>query len=115
MSGLGGGSGGGGGPIGLGPGGATDDGTACDRLRFDTMLASPDPAVIERLSLGDILDLEIRGQGVAALARTAGGGIAGWIIERLPQLLRCLQADNTFEAKVKSVQGGAVLVQVHPD
>ena len=114
MSGGGGGSGGGG-PIGFGggTGGPSDDGTECEKLRFNTMLASPDPAVVALLAVNDVLDLEIRNQAVAALARSAGGSPAGYIIDRLPQLLRCLQAGTAFEADVKSISGGAVTVEVH--
>jgi hypothetical protein len=43
-----------------------------------------------------------------------GGVVAGWIIDRLPQLLRCLQAGHAFEAEVTSIRGGAVSVHVRP-
>lgn len=106
-------SGGGGGSGGGGIGGPPDDGAPCDRLRFNAPLVTPNPAVVAGLTVGHVLDLIIQNQSVAALTRP-GAQAAGYVIERLPQLLRCLQAGHAFEAEVLVANGGDVRVQIRP-
>ena len=102
----GGGSGGGSG----GPGITVDEVLPCDRLQFEAHLQSPDFQVVSQLNAGDQLDVVVEGQAVAALS---AHGRAGWIVERLPNLLRCIQAGHIFRAEVLSTNGGAVNVKVY--
>ena len=100
-----------------GPGGGTfdgpseDSGRKCDELRFETAIASPNPNVIENLSLGDVLEIEIREGAIALVHRT---GIAGSIVQNVPELIRCLQQGYEFEGEIKSIRGGRVDIEVRP-
>lgn len=114
MSGSGGGGGGGSGGGGYSP---TDSKKNCEDLTFETMLNSPDPSVINQMSIGDILDVEIVAtQGVnvvGALRRNTTRDLAGTITDYLRELLRCLQSSNvSYEAEVLSINGGIVRVRV---
>ncbi len=81
----------------------------CSQLAFETTLASPDIAVVQTLSVGDVLRLDLRqGAGgrnmIAAL--TDGGQVAGAISERTADLLRCMQDGTSFEAEITRINGG---------
>lgn len=100
-----------------GPGGGTswdpsvDSGTKCEELTFETRIASPDPNVIENLSLGDVLEIRIHEGAIAVVHHT---GIAGSIVQNVPQLIRCLQQGYEFEGEIKTIRGGMVDIEVRP-
>ena len=92
-----------------------DDGD-CGKLRFPTQLASPQPAVVSMLTPGTVLAIELQDRaGVRVIvAVNDAGEVAGSIVERIQQLLRCLQQGFTYEAIVTAVAGGAVNVSIQP-
>ena len=107
----------GGGPDLGGGGGAGGTRTPCDQIRFDTTLASPDPAAIQSLSLNQVLMVRLEPQagGATAIAAvTAAGVIVGAIVARVAELLPCLQRDFRYTATILSVAGGAVRVRIEP-
>jgi hypothetical protein len=84
-------------------------GIDCSQLAFNTPLASPDMAVVQALSVGDVLLLDVRqGAGgrnmIAAL--TGAGQLAGAISDRTADLLRCIQEGVAFEAEITGMNGG---------
>jgi hypothetical protein len=116
MSGGGGGGGfGGGGPGGEGEGDSPiDAGTACGDLRFTAVLQSVQPDAAEDLVVGEVLEVGLRaGSPPVIEVRTADQILVGALIQRVPELLRCLQQDFRYEADVISVEGGYVRVEVH--
>jgi hypothetical protein len=101
----------------LGGGGGGGGRTPCDQLSFEASLASPSPAVIAGLAINASLDVRLQQQPGGALAVVAiapGGAAAGAIATRVPELLRCLQAGNFYQAVVLSVAGGSVRVRIEP-
>ena len=103
-------SGGGGSDFGFGGGGGSEV-TPCEELTFMDTLQSPDPAVISTLATGHVLDVEIQGYAVIAVAPA---GRAGSLLNQLPRMLQCLQGGYVFKAEVQSIMGGAVRVRVSP-
>ncbi|WP_168254116.1 hypothetical protein [Rhizobium leguminosarum] len=77
-----------------------------------TILASPNFAVIRTLAVGDILTVALSGARVVA---QAAGGIAGAITSaRLPEIIQCLTAGQDYVARVTTINGGAVTVEIYP-
>lgn len=104
MSGGGGGGGGGGGPD-YGP---------CEELKFDAQLTSPQPAVVQTLSVGEILQIDIvsiKGQQILQVLKDTQpvGGLIGGDAARLRE---CILAGHEFNATVISINGGQVRVHV---
>jgi hypothetical protein len=99
-----------------GGGGAGPDDDDCGKLRFQTQLASPIPTAVSALAPGDVLTIELQDRGGVRViaAVNASGQVAGSIVERIQQLLRCLQQGVTYEAVVSAIAGGAVGVLVQP-
>ena len=89
--------------------------TNCDDLRFETNLASPVEEVVERLVGGAELVVSLE-EGVVqpvVVARLEDDEV-GSIVERLRDLIRCLQMGRSFVAIVRTVDDGIVRVEVMP-
>ncbi|MEW6070909.1 MAG: hypothetical protein AB1485_09850 [Candidatus Thermoplasmatota archaeon] len=96
-------------------GGYSSTHSPCDELNFEASLASPQSEVVSRLRKGDILSVELRSSnGKNFIAALSNNEIAGSIIERVADLVRCIQEGNTYEAEVLSIRGGAVNILVRP-
>jgi hypothetical protein len=83
----------------------------CANLAFDTPLTSPDQAIVQTLSVRDLLSLELRqgasGRNMVA-AVTQAGHLAGAITDRTADLIRCLQEGFEFQAEITGINGGWV-------
>ena len=108
MSGGGGGGGRGGG---FASGGEQAD---CGALRFTAALQSVQPDAVANLSVDEILTVALRTDGHPPVieARTAAGVVVGAIIQRVPDLLRCIQDGYNYVAEVLEIDGGHVRVAV---
>jgi hypothetical protein len=96
MSGSGGGSG-------YDPGGPKD----CQLLSIKTQLASPKAAVIAKLKVGDVLDVELTRPAGPVQVITSGGEIAGAILSPdVAKLIECISDDHEYQAKVLEIKGG---------
>lgn len=106
------GGGGGGGPGGgFGP---RDDRTPCDQLRFQTSIASPQPAT-DDLAVGDLLQVVLSsGPPVVIHLIDSSGDVVGSLISRIADLLRCIQDGFSYEAEVKQINGGNIQIDVRP-
>ena len=94
---------------GTGTGRGNDD---C-RKRFETVLGTPVPVVVARLSQSQLLDVvkiddPIRG----VVAQTIDGQIVGAITRDIAGLRRCIDRGVLYEAEVIRVTGGSVTVEV---
>ncbi|WP_326893481.1 hypothetical protein U8P73_31170 (plasmid) [Rhizobium beringeri] len=77
-----------------------------------TILASPNSAVIAVLVVGTILVVALSGPRVVAMH---GSNIAGSITSaRLADIIQCINAGQQYEARVTTISGGAVTVEVYP-
>jgi hypothetical protein len=97
-----------------GSGGGSSDGGGPNPCMFTevTILASPNPAVINTLVVGDILSVTL--SGVRVVAQTVSG-IAGAITSaKLPEIIQCLSAGQQYAARVTTINGGAVTVEIYP-
>jgi hypothetical protein len=83
-------------------------------LTEETILNSPNPAVVGSLKAGDVLTVNLeRGPPVRVVLRTSAGQTAGSITgAKLPQIIACLDAGVNYKAEVVSVRAGAVRVRV---
>ena len=80
-----------------------------------TVLASPVPAVIANLKVGDILtvDLETTPRTrvvVKQLGQTAGALTSA----RLVDIIECLRNSFSYEAEVLSINGGKIEIEIRP-
>jgi hypothetical protein len=106
----GGGGGSRGGDFGSSGGGAAD----CGDLRFAATLQSVQPDAVAELSVDEILHVALRTDGHPPVieVRTTGGVVVGALIQRVPDLLRCIQAGYEYVAQVLQIDGGNVRVEV---
>lgn len=102
------GSGGGGG------GGSETPVTPCDELVLDTQLSSPKDDVVEKIKVGDTLEVSIQTKAgttvvvVLYKGKVAGGLASPWV----GRLRECLNQGTVYRAKVTSKSGGQVRVRV---
>lgn len=97
-----------------GGGGGGSDFVPCEMLKFDAQLTSPQPAVVQTMTAGDVLDVNIvslNGQQVLQALKNgqAAGGLIGADASRLRE---CILSGHAFRAVVLSVNGGQVRVHV---
>ena len=88
----------------------------CNRLRFDTQIATPQPDALPALNVGDVLDvgiISIGGAQAVAVSknRETVGGLAGGMVARLRE---CILSGHTFKATVLSINGAQVMVRIEP-
>jgi hypothetical protein len=91
-----------------------DTGVSCANLKFDAPVQSVDPGAVQQLAEGE--DLAVRlgtadGASVVEIV-TGGGDYVGALIDRIADLLRCIQDGYQYVATVVSIDGGDVRVRV---
>lgn len=94
---------------GSGGGSGYDSGTPkdCQLLSIKTQLASPKPAVIAKLNVGDILEVQLTPPAGPVQLITAGGEIAGAVLSPdVAKLIECIADDHEYHAKVLEIKGG---------
>jgi hypothetical protein len=99
---------------GYGPDSSSDYTTPCDKLIFQTTLQSPKPKVISKLKPKDRLEITKEGTQGPVVGVHLKHGTAGSIVDRLAELLRCIDNGHTFEGEVISINGGQVLIRITP-
>lgn len=98
--------------LGQGGGGGGTPGPNPCMFTEETILASPNMAVVGTLSVGAILTVLQNGPRVVA---QAPAGTAGAITSaRLPVIIQCLNAGQQYLARVTQINGGAVTVEIYP-
>lgn len=103
-------SGGGGGVV-------ADDQIACNLLRFETRITSPNAAVIVTLTVGMQLAVQVAAGSAAQEIQvvTCEGQIVGGLLHNKAQRLReCLLAGTRYKATVRMINNGQVNVFVEP-
>lgn len=97
--------------VGAGGGAGADD---CP-TQFQTVLGTPDPAVVSDIEAGDILDIVKYDEGAvrAVVAVTIESGArVGAITRDIARLRRCIDEGVQYEGEVLSVAGGSVTIDV---
>jgi hypothetical protein len=86
----------------------------CGDLVLRTQLASPDPAVIADLGVGDVLSVHLLSAVGPLQALTADGEIAGAILTANPaRLINCINSGFEFQARVLSLNGGECQISIY--
>jgi hypothetical protein len=89
-------------------------GPDCAGLSLRTQLASPDPAVIADLGVGDILTVRLLNAAGPLQALTADEDVAGAILTANPaRLINCINSGFEFQARVTSLNGGECLILIY--
>lgn len=96
------------------PGGTSDPSLPCNELSFETNLASPVEAIVNQLRQEDTLDVILEPGARQRVVTRFRGEDAGSIVERLPDLIRCIQSGTNFRAIVMTTDDGLVRVEVQP-
>lgn len=85
----------------------------CAALTFATQLASPQRKVVQKLEVGDDLEIQLVTEPAPAAAAYLEGALAGTIGgPRAPRLVECLEAGFSFIATVTAIHGGRIDVTV---
>jgi len=90
--------------------------TNCASLIEETVLNSPNPKVVEKLRVGDVLELHLQKTGKAvALYAMRGAEAAGSITSSLlSKIIDCINDGFEYVAVVQKVSGGACRIQIRP-
>jgi hypothetical protein len=91
-----------------------DDSTNCLTLIIRTHIASPDPAILVQLQVGDMLDVAlIPPSGPVQLLTRAGVVVGAVLPVDVIKLIQCISEGHAYEAKILSISGGncQVLIQ----
>lgn len=91
------------------PGGSIED--PCSSLHLIRILEAPDPLVVRTLSVDEVLDVELDEGPPPVVKVLKEYRVAGSVVPTA-RLLECLRQEETFEALVLSVTGGAVRLEV---
>lgn len=86
----------------------------CERLNFRADIASPQPAAISSLQVGQKLVLSLI-QGASPSVHVLNqSSIVGTLTgPNVPRLIQCMMQGFIFEADVVALNGGLCTVQVH--
>lgn len=87
----------------------------CTAVDFATQISSPKPAVVGRLNVGDVLDVEAQTyQERTVLVLTSQSEIVGGLASaQAAKILECIGDGHRFVADVESVTAGQVRIRVH--
>lgn len=103
-----------------GAGGATANIDSCALLIARTRLESPNPPVVSTLKEGMVLSVRLRKlagfNGSFTLeAITHDGQVAGTLHPpNLPQFVVCIRESYSYIARIQSIHGGRVQVEIRP-
>lgn len=85
----------------------------CERLTFRATINSPQPAIIGRLTVGDILLVQLQTTPTPAVVVLHNGAIAGALTgPKVNELVKCIQNGFQYQAEVMALQGGSCTVDV---
>jgi hypothetical protein len=81
--------------------------TDCNKLSINAQIASPVPAVVAKLTVGDILDVTlVSARGPVQLV-TKGGEVAGALLPiEITTLIQCMSDGHEYTARVIEIKGG---------
>ncbi len=79
----------------------------CTTLSIRTHIASPNPAVISKLKIGDILEVVLTPPTGPVQVITSKKDIAGSLLPPdIAQLIQCIVDGHSYKAKVIEINGG---------
>ena len=94
-------------------GSGAGQGVDCSNLSFETHINSPVQGELDKLSIGDVLVVELAVRGSVEVVQVLNGSDAvGGIVDRAPSLKQCLESGFEFKATVRDISGAAVRIYV---
>lgn len=95
---------------GSGSGGGGFDPTSpkdCKTLSIYTQLASPDPALVGKLKIGEILTIRLIPPTGPVQVFNKSGEVVGAILSKdVAKLIECISDGHEYQAKVLDIKGG---------
>ena len=94
---------------------ANDEVIACDILRFETQIASPNPAIVSTLKIGDELLVSIASSSSTQEIQVftdKGQLVGGLAAIKVQRLRECMLQNHAYKVKVLSVNSGQARVAV---
>lgn len=87
---------------------------SCEDLVIDTQLSSPKDQVVDKIKVGDVLEVAVQTKGgTTSVVVLHKGKVAGGLASpQLQQLRECINEGTDYHAKVTSKNGGQVRVRV---
>jgi hypothetical protein len=83
------------------------------KLDITTHIATPIPAVIATLKVGDVLDVVLQAARGPVVLVTKAKDVAGGILpDEIAQLIQCMSEGNEYKARVTEKKGGNVQVRI---
>jgi len=97
-------------------GGGFEPVNSCDSLVIETQLSSPKGDVIEKIKVGDVLDVTtMQSGGVTVVVVIHQNEMAGGIAApQVAKLRECIEQGTEYGAKVIVINGGQVRVRITP-
>ncbi|WP_224347715.1 hypothetical protein, partial [Klebsiella variicola] len=85
---------------------------SCDVIKFYTNIRSPNPAIVKKLKLGDLLDIELLDNSICALF---GAEILGGVTspEYYDSLYKCLDGGTLYQASITEINNGQIKVFIY--
>lgn len=95
-------------------GGYQDFQISCEKLVIDTQLSSPKEEVINKIRVGQVLDVGIKKEADKSLVVVlVGSAVAGGVASpQIHQLRECIEKGTFYEARVQSIKDGQVRVRI---
>lgn len=98
-----------------GGGGGTDAAIACERLQFETEIRSPNPAVIGKIQVGEVLGVQLRaGPPIVVVIVRGAQDVGGIVSPKATRLRECITQGTQYSATVISVNASVVKVRIAP-
>lgn len=81
-----------------------------------TILASPVPALVATLSVGDLLsvELDVNPRKRVVVKNRLGKVIGAITSVRLVDIIECLESGHSYDGQVTSISGGRVGIEIRP-
>jgi len=97
-----------------GGGGISDTAPSCSSLRFTAQVTSPQPAAVAILQVGETLHIDVAQMGGQVVVRVHKNGqlVGGLAGPDATKLRNCIGDGHNYQAKVLSINGGQVRVEV---
>ena len=87
----------------------------CSTLSFESIVNSPNPAVVQKISISTPLSVELRqSQGTEVVALLFGSDVLGGVAQNGERLKQCIQTGYEFQGQVRSINQGLVKVFIEP-
>jgi len=98
-------------------GGAPDSSTNCEELVIVTQISSPKQNVVEKLHVGDILEIKLISENDLSIVTVIHKDevVGGVVHLDVAQLRKCLNDGFLFNAEIITIDEGQVRIRIEPN